>query len=161
MAQPPSRTVPIWLIPCSCTSHHTHAQRSPSTSTSGMNACPHMPAVDIDRLHRGLAVLAAVVFIQSQRARRRGLVVLHSVVRTLARFFDDASDLPHAQSRSHARFSGSRECLRYLTRVSITGLSTRRGSSDLCVTETGGFPKASSSPCRLSAAQRYIVCRET
>src|SRR5216683_2910508 len=77
---------------------------------------PNLPAVDINHIQIGLSALAAVLFIQGQRARSSGLLLTQPPLSTLPGFFDDANNasqaqmnpMQFAQTRLHAPITGMR-----------------------------------------------------
>src|SRR5258708_17349999 len=58
---------------------------------------PNLPAVDINHIQIGFSALAAVLFIQGQRARSSGLLLTQPRLSTLPGFFDDANNPSQAQ----------------------------------------------------------------
>jgi hypothetical protein len=75
---------------------HIPQDQGPTLSIDlhGRQGGPEVPALHIHPIQRGFSALAAVLFVQSQGARRRSLVLVYPPLGTLPCFFENHSDLP-------------------------------------------------------------------
>src|SRR5947209_12534870 len=99
MARPPSLTVVRQRMPCSCICHTSLVQLSPSTPI-GLVLAQTAPLWTSTSALVGLAVLAAIQFIQRQVPPPLGGMTTHPVLRALACLLDDGGNLAHTDPHS-------------------------------------------------------------
>src|SRR5947209_8845253 len=91
IARPPSLTVPVQAIPCSCRYHKASVQLSPSTATAGSVAHTCELWTSTSTLI-GFPSLAAVLFIQGQHPPLLRHLLLQPLLRTLSGLLHDGRD---------------------------------------------------------------------